>query len=200
MQIYLKLPIKLLLLHIKKSPKMHFREDVNMIVEYARDEAMRTGHFGISPDHLMLAILRHGDNEAVHALSALGIEPAAFKKYLDSMMMQTESIPYDRINDVHLAESAKSALNMAVLEATKAGRDSTRPTDLLTGICRTTGSITGSYLNSRGITASGLAAAFAPAKHRNAANTPNPKDIANALEAQIRSSILSGKDDKVNFS
>ena len=39
-------------------------DELNDIIRYARDEAMRTGSYGIGPDHLFLGILRHGENAA----------------------------------------------------------------------------------------------------------------------------------------
>ena len=33
--------------------------ELNIIINFARDEAMRTGSYGISPDHLLLGIIRH---------------------------------------------------------------------------------------------------------------------------------------------
>ena len=32
-------------------------EELNRIINYAREEAMRTGSYGIGPDHLMLGLI-----------------------------------------------------------------------------------------------------------------------------------------------
>ena len=44
--------------------EMKISDELNLIVRYAREEAMRTGSYGIGTDHLVLGILRHADNNA----------------------------------------------------------------------------------------------------------------------------------------
>ena len=41
--------------------------ELNYIISYSREEAMRTGSYGIAPDHLFLGILRHKENAATDA-------------------------------------------------------------------------------------------------------------------------------------
>ena len=43
-------------------------DELNGIINYSRDEAMRTGSYGIGPDHLFLGIIRHEDNNAFRAM------------------------------------------------------------------------------------------------------------------------------------
>ena len=45
-------------------------DELNAIINYSRDEAMRTGSYGIAPDHLFLGIIRHAENNE----SKLGIK------------------------------------------------------------------------------------------------------------------------------
>ena len=54
--------------------------ELNIIINFARDEAMRTGSYGISPDHLMLGIIRHRDNAAADALLGLGVDLEMLKQ------------------------------------------------------------------------------------------------------------------------
>ena len=44
--------------------EIRISDELNDIIRYAKDEAMRTGSYGIGPDHLFLGVLRHGDNAA----------------------------------------------------------------------------------------------------------------------------------------
>ena len=44
--------------------EIRISDELNDIIRYARDEAMRTGSYSIGPDHPFLGILRHGDNAA----------------------------------------------------------------------------------------------------------------------------------------
>ena len=54
-------------------------DELNAIINFSREEAMRTGSYGISPDHLFLGILRHGNNVASGILQSLGTDMAEFK-------------------------------------------------------------------------------------------------------------------------
>ena len=54
-------------------------EELNQVIKYAREEAMRTGSYGIGPDHLFLGIIRQEENAAFTTLQHLGIEPADVK-------------------------------------------------------------------------------------------------------------------------
>ena len=44
-------------------------DELNTIIGYAREEALRTGSYGIGPDHLFLGIIRHADNDACRTLT-----------------------------------------------------------------------------------------------------------------------------------
>ena len=44
--------------------EIKFSPELLCILNYARDEAMRTGSYGIGPDHLFLGIIRHVENPA----------------------------------------------------------------------------------------------------------------------------------------
>ena len=55
--------------------QLQVSEELNLVIKYAREEAMRTGSYGIGPDHLFLGIIRHEENLAFKALQNLGVEP-----------------------------------------------------------------------------------------------------------------------------
>ena len=48
--------------------------ELNSIITYAREEALRTGSYGIGPDHLFLGIIRHVDNDAYRILEGLEVD------------------------------------------------------------------------------------------------------------------------------
>ena len=49
-------------------------DELNSIINFSREEAMRTGSYGIAPDHLFLGIIRHRENTAVDALRIFGTD------------------------------------------------------------------------------------------------------------------------------
>ena len=55
-------------------------DELNSIIRYAREEAMRTGSYGIAPDHLFLGMVRHGENDACRVLVALGVDTADMRR------------------------------------------------------------------------------------------------------------------------
>ena len=48
--------------------QIQISDALNGIIKYAREEAMRTGSYGIGPDHLFLGIIRHEENTAFQVL------------------------------------------------------------------------------------------------------------------------------------
>ena len=63
--------------------QLQVSEDLNLVIKYAREEAMRTGSYGIGPDHLFLGIIRQEENAAFRTLQSLGVEPADLKTFID---------------------------------------------------------------------------------------------------------------------
>ena len=61
--------------------EIRISDQLNSIINYAREEAMRTGSYGIAPDHLLLAILRHRENSAADALLGVGTDLEVSKPF-----------------------------------------------------------------------------------------------------------------------
>ena len=68
-------------------------EDLNKIVSYAREEAMRTGSYGIGPDHLFLGLIRHEENSAFRTVQSMGVEPAELKTFIEAKARKTK-VPF----------------------------------------------------------------------------------------------------------
>ncbi len=134
-------------MQLKISPELH------EIVGYARDEAMRTGSYSISTDHLFLGILRQGDNGACRCLSSLGVNLEDFKAYLDRCTISGELISYSEIDKVVFSRLCQNALNLTILEATRERSASADSRHLLLALLRSTGGVARTYLSDLGITA-----------------------------------------------
>ena len=131
--------------------EMRISDELNLIVRYAREEAMRTGSYGIGVDHLMLGILRHADNDACRVLRGLGADPEEMKQFIDMHIFRQGSIPYSDVDQVVLARSAQSLLNLTILEATRLKHAETESMHLLLAICRTEGNYSQAFLKNRHI-------------------------------------------------
>ncbi len=98
---------------------MHLQltNELNDILTYAKEEAMRLGNMVVSTDHLVLGILRHGENITVETLSALGANTAELKAHIEDAVMAKESIPFEQENMISLSKASENALKIMFLEA-----------------------------------------------------------------------------------
>jgi len=90
-------------------------EELNSIIGYSREEAMRTGSYGIGPDHLFLGILRHEDNMAVAVLKGIGADLDAMKRFIDVRVFTNEHIPYSETEHISFSRGAQNVLSVTVM-------------------------------------------------------------------------------------
>ena len=131
--------------------EIRISDQLNSIINYSREEAMRTGSYGIAPDHLFLAILRHRENSAVDALIGTGTDIEEMKQFIDSHIFTNEHIPYSEIDNISFSRGAQNVLSFTILEATKLRCREAGPEHLLLALCRAAGSYGSSYLRDNGI-------------------------------------------------
>ena len=131
--------------------QLQVSEDLNRIIAYAREEAMRTGSYGIGPDHLFLGIIRHEDNAAFRSVQSLGVEPADLKSFIDQRIFTNETIPYEQLDHISFSRQAQNVLSITVMEASRLKSPAARPEHLLLALCRTTESYGQVYLRQHGI-------------------------------------------------
>ena len=132
--------------------KISISDTLNAIVNYAREEAMRTGSYMIGPDHLFLGMVRHEDNLAALHLKFLGVDLADFKDFIDGKVSEGRHIPYSDIESITLARSSVNTINTAVFETTKAGGNIVGPQHLLLALCKSGASYGAEYLQEHGLT------------------------------------------------
>lgn len=126
-------------------------DELNSIINFSREEAMRTGSYGIAPDHLFLGILRHGENAAVDTLRGLGTDVSEMKQFIDSRIFTNEHIPYSEIDRVSFSRGAQNSLSFTILEATKVHSREASSQHLLLALCRASDSYGSTYLHDLGI-------------------------------------------------
>lgn len=165
------------------------------VLEFSRDEAVRTGWHNIGADHIMLAVLRHGDNGACRALEASGVDLTAFKCHIDDAVFADEAIPWKDRESVNLCEGAQSMLQHAALEAARCGDEVLEPLHFLLAVCRISGSYSHDYLDDCGVSLKALVEAAGiewsqyrlDRRHDGAsAGTPDPQLLAEAIEKRLR--------------
>lgn len=155
---------KVLILPVERRRRMHgggnertrnmeikISEELNSIINYAREEAMRTGSYGIGPDHLYLGILRHHDNAACGTLEKLGTDTDSMKRFIDSRIFTNEHIPYSEMENITFSRASQNILSLSIMEAAKLRCGEAAPQHLLLALCRSTGSYGTTYLRNIGI-------------------------------------------------
>ena len=135
----------------KTIMEIRISEELNSIINYAREEAMRTGSYGIGPDHLFLGIIRHGDNPACTTLRGLGADLDSMKAFIDSRIFTNEQIPYSELENITFSRSSQNVLNITVLEAGRMKCKEALTQHLLLALCRATGSYGQAYLRNIGV-------------------------------------------------
>lgn len=166
------------------------------IADYAREEAMRTGWYGVGADHLMLGILRHSANGACRVLARLGIDHRDMKEYIDSRIFREDPIPYFKADSIEFTKAARSIMSMSAFEALKLGNEEVLPTDLLSAISRTRDNASIDYLHTHGIHTENIAAVSRNADRREP-ETISPEEISAVLGEQLNRIINSPQNKNV---
>ncbi len=125
--------------------------ELNSIINFSREEAMRTGNYGIGPDHLFLGILRHAENTAVDALRGLEVDLQEFKEFIDSRIFTNQRIPYSEIDGITFSRGSQNVLSFTILEATKLRCKEASSQHLLLALCRSSSCYGQSYLRDVGV-------------------------------------------------
>lgn len=94
-----------------------FTQRVSDIIVYSKEEANRLRNDSITPEHLLLGLLREGEGKAIDILRDLFIDLKTVKKELEASM-RTEANKTDSYNEhIDFNEQASKLLKMSILEA-----------------------------------------------------------------------------------
>ncbi len=126
-------------------------EELNSIISYARQEAMRTGNYTIDPDHLYLGMLRHRDNNACAVLEKFGVNIEEFKRVIDERIFTAETISYSEIEHITFSRSSQNILSFTILEATREKSRTATPWHLLLALSMDIRNCGTNYLRSAGV-------------------------------------------------
>lgn len=137
--------------HIFKRMEIKFSQEMLTILNYARDEAMRTGSYGIGADHVVLGVLRHGDNNACRALSACGIDAGSLKNAIDTRIFSDQAVPWQDLPRVRPTRAAAALLSGSAYEALKHGQHEIRSSHFLLALLRSQGNVSVDILQHLGL-------------------------------------------------
>ena len=126
-------------------------DELSSIINFSREEAMRTGSYGIAPDHLFLGIIRHRENTAVDALRGALVDIEEMKQFIDEKIFTNEHIPYSDIDKISFSRGTQNVLSFTILEATKLRSAQASSQHLLLALCKAGSSYGSTYLHDLGI-------------------------------------------------
>ena len=90
-----------------------FSNQMKEIISFSRDEAERLGNDYIGTEHLLLALLREGDNTAIRILKGFKVDLAEMQKEIELAVKSDKN----RQNSMPLNLSAEQTIHGAVAEA-----------------------------------------------------------------------------------
>ena len=164
-----------------KNMEIRISDQLNEIIRYAREEALRTGSYGISPDHLYLGILRHDESVAAKTIRDLGIDFEEMKQFIDSKIVTGETLPYSALEQINFSRLAQNILSIAIMEATRMRSTEASSQHLLLALCRASESYGQAYLAENGINYQRI---FSYLRDEQLLGTPQPQEKAPAPEVE----------------
>lgn len=165
---------------------MKISNEFDSIMGFAREEAMRTGCYGIGTDHLMLGLLRQPSSSAKDALKDLGVDAAACKSAIEAPLFHEHSIPFEDAEKVRLDGDAGNTVSLAIAEAIADGSDEAGAIHLLRAICKQQNCRSGEYLRSSGVNPRTISSVCKPSGRKKALDTPVSSAQMNRLLGAIR--------------
>ena len=95
----------------------NFSTQVKEIISYSREEALRLGNDFIGTEHLVLGLIRDGENTAVKILKSLSIDLYELRKEIEMAVKDKTGKNIANINSLPLTKQAEKVIRITVLEA-----------------------------------------------------------------------------------
>ena len=108
----------------------NFSAQVKEIISFSREEALRLGNDFIGTEHLLLGLIREGDNTAVKILKSFNVDLYELRKEIELAVKDKTGKNIANINSLPLTKQAEKVIRVTVLEA-KALKSSTVETEHL---------------------------------------------------------------------
>ncbi len=108
----------------------NFSSQVKEIISYSREEALRLGNDFIGTEHLLLGLIREGDNMAIRILKSFNVDIFELKKEIELAIKDKTGKNIANINSLPLTKQAEKVIRITVLEA-KALKSNTVETEHL---------------------------------------------------------------------
>ena len=138
-------------------PFERFTERAKKTLTLAQEEAERSHHSYIGTEHLLVALLRQGDGDAVEVLRDLEIDLLTVRRTIESVLGRNERI---LIQQIIPTSRVKAVIEIAFEEARRAGHESVDTGHLLMALVMEGEGIAAHVLEDLGATAEKVIAAL----------------------------------------
>ena len=95
----------------------NFSAQVKEIISYSREEALRLGNDFIGTEHLLLGVIREGENTALKVLQNLNVDLYELRKEVEMAVKDKSGKNIQNINSLPLTRQAEKVIRVTVLEA-----------------------------------------------------------------------------------
>ncbi len=130
--------------------KNNFSKRVQMVIQYAKEEAIRLGHNYIGSEHLLLGLLREEDSLAVEILESLGVDLEEIRTTIQELVQSSTSTI--TLGHLPLTKRAERILKRTYVEAQNFDSDIISSEHLLLAIAQETEGVAAEVLANFGIT------------------------------------------------
>jgi ATP-dependent Clp protease ATP-binding subunit ClpC len=95
----------------------NFSAQVKEIISFSREEALRLGNDFIGTEHLLLGLIRDGDNTAIQVLKSLQVNLDDLRREIEFAVKDKTGKNIANINSLPLTKGAEKVIRVTVLEA-----------------------------------------------------------------------------------
>jgi ATP-dependent Clp protease ATP-binding subunit ClpC len=127
----------------------NFSSRVQMVIQFAREEAMRLGHDYIGTEHLLLGLLREGEGIAAEILKNIGLDLDELRKAIEDTVRSTGETA--TIGNIPFTKRAEKVLKMSYMEADRYKSDIIGTEHLLLALAKERDGVAAQILMSFGV-------------------------------------------------
>jgi ATP-dependent Clp protease ATP-binding subunit ClpC len=95
----------------------NFSAQVKEIISFSREEALRLGNDFIGTEHLLLGLIREGENTAIRILKTFNVDLYELRKEIELAVKDKTGKNIANINSLPLTKQAEKVIRVTVLEA-----------------------------------------------------------------------------------
>jgi ATP-dependent Clp protease ATP-binding subunit ClpC len=125
----------------------NFSSQVKEIISYSREEALRLGNDFIGTEHLLLGLIREGDNTALRILKNFNVDVFELRKEIEAAIKDKTGKNIANINSLPLTKQAEKVIRVTVLEAKALKSDTVETEHLMLSILKNKENIATQILN-----------------------------------------------------